>query len=65
MANGLDYWRVRLASNVSEVIDLQYSVVFEFVSTGFAGFDSYGPVRSLERAIVTMCSLPVPPTAQC
>ena len=31
------------------------------VKTGFAGLDSYGPWRFLERAIVTMWPTPVPP----
>lgn len=40
---------------------IQYSVVFALVRTGFSGFDSYGPSRFLERAMVTIWVIPVPP----
>lgn len=41
--------------------NLQYSVVFALLSTGFAELLSYGPLIFLERAMVTICSSPVPP----
>ena len=34
-----------------------------FVSIGFAGFASYGPLIFVDRAIVTMWLTPVPPTS--
>lgn len=43
--------------------DPQYSVVFAFVRIGFEGLGSYGPKSSVERAMVSMCSRPVPPSA--
>jgi hypothetical protein len=36
-------------------------VVFALLSTGLAGFDSYGPSRLFDRAIVTIWFRPVPP----
>lgn len=63
MAYRLDFASVRIQHPLrrKKERDSQRLVVFALVKTGLAGFDSYGPLMFLERAIVTMWPNPVPP----